>query len=156
MPSLGQQLIECWRSQKLEIPPGASIEQIEAFEQSRRVYLPQSARDYFQTVNGMGRRGHQFDDDFFNLWALEDVVPLNEEFESECQLTPDQDAYYVFADHSIGITYYAVRLDLKGDQRGHVIGFWPPYWEDARIFIEFPTFAAFLSSYLQGPMANCL
>jgi hypothetical protein len=156
MLALTQQLIECWRRQNLEIAIGATREQIEQFEQTNQVYLPQSVRDYFLASNGMGRRGHQFDEDFFSLWSLDDLVPMDQEFESAGALTPEPDSYYMFADHSIGIIYYAMRLDSKADQRGRVIGFYPPYMEDAKVIIDFPTFPAFLEAYLQGPMANCM
>lgn len=151
MCSLAQQLVEFWRSQNLQIATGATIADISHFEEQNGVRLPANIRAYFLATNGMGGRGSQFDEEFFDFWSLRDVIRVTAEFPNS-----HLKEYYLFADHSIGIIYYAMKLGTSEADDVDVIGIRPPYDGDEELVITFPTFAAFINAYLRGPMRNCM
>lgn len=99
----------------------------------------------------MGGRGSQFDEEFFDFWSLRDVIRVTAEFPNS-----HLKEYYLFADHSIGIIYYAMKLGTSEADDVDVIGIRPPYDGDEELVITFPTFAAFINAYLRGPMRNCM
>ena len=99
----------------------------------------------------MGGRGSQFDEEFFDFWSLSDVIPVTAEFPKS-----HLSEYYLFADHSIGIIYYAMKLGASEADDVDVIGFRPPYHGDEELVIAFPTFSAFVNAYLRGPIRNCM
>ena len=106
---LTQQLIDRWTAHGISCPPGMTPRQIADFERRYGVRLPMEFRSYLLTVNGMGERG-TCDDDFFSFWSLADVITIAEEFPDRCSGFPDASHYFMFADHSIWLPTFAIRL----------------------------------------------
>ncbi len=100
----------------------------------------------------MGGRGTQFDSEFFDFWAIQDVTRVDREFPKS--LTRD---YYLFADHSIGIVYFAIRLERGNEKSGEIVRLCPPHGNsDEKLEFAFDNFESFLQAYLDGPIRNCL
>jgi hypothetical protein len=157
MPTLAQRVVDCWGRQELTIASGATVQQLAEFEQSRGVKLPPSVREFYSTVNGMGGRDSQYDDDFFCIWSLADFSLILQELPESKNLFDEPNHFYLFADHSIGVVYYGMELTDNADQGGRVVAVQPEFNEyPASICVEFDTFSQFLEAYLTGPIANCM
>lgn len=109
MPSLiGDRLKAHWLAQGLAVRAGVSAEQIRSFEFAHGLVLPDDFRDYLAVVNGTGR-STEMDAALFCFWSLEELTSLNTKF-------PDGPwfeapiAYFLFADHSLNLPAYAMRL----------------------------------------------
>jgi hypothetical protein len=97
-----------WLSQNIPVPSGVTEDRLCSFGAQFAVTLPQDMREYFMLMDGMGSRS-EVDDDFFSFWPLSDMVPVSI---SECGEIPmtNKDNYFIFADHSIGMPFYAINL----------------------------------------------
>jgi hypothetical protein len=90
-----------WVDLQIAHATGASVADIEAFEQRHGVTLPQDLREYFRELNGMdiGHEGAS-DLDLICFWRLDQVEQGKDE---------NGDIYY-FADWSIDACLYGVQL----------------------------------------------
>lgn len=114
-------LVSYWKAQGLELPGGVTEEQLRAFEAQFGVILPPDLCDYFSHVDGMGSRGMS-DDDWFSFWPLAEVLRASDDSEPFIE---DQSSYYLFADHSLCLPTYAIRLNPSGTGPNPVIAiFW--------------------------------
>src|SRR5215204_2487527 len=111
MDTIAEKLRAHWAAHGVEAPAGVSEDRLKGFEDRHGVTLPADLRDYFLQVDGMGSRS-EFDDDFFSLWPLGEVVRASDEFDDP--FIDDQPSYFLFADHSIRLPAYAIRLDRSG------------------------------------------
>lgn len=110
---LWNRVIDRWRQSDLTILPGATTDQIAAFETQYKVVLPPDVRGYFMTVNGMEET---MDNDLFRFWPLEEVCPAkNEWLHSEEAIQQGRDLF-VFADYCISCWSYGVKLTSNPNQ----------------------------------------
>ena len=96
-----------WSAQGVVTPPGVPEERLREFERRHGVTLPADLRGYLTGVDGMGTRGES-DGDWFSFWPLAEIVPASDEYEDP--FIDGQASYFVFADHSICLPAYAIRL----------------------------------------------
>lgn len=142
---LGELLKACWLAEGPPIHPGASEEQIRSFEARYAVLLPDDLRKYLMVVNGTGRYSG-LDDRLFCFWSLEEFTTLREEYPgATCFEEPD--AYFLFADHSVNLPAYAIRLSSVQSGLNPIIA----VYSDNRQYSSqrvADSFAAFAEEYL--------
>lgn len=130
-----------WREAGHGRGPPVSDAGVAAFEARYGVRLPEVVRAYFSMLNGSedGQNG-PMDDHLLAFWHLTEVRPVADEYPGRfAAATP----YFVFADYSISVHAYAVRLSSDAGQAAPV----------AVIYDEFllevaPSFPAFLHGYV--------
>jgi hypothetical protein len=124
--------------------PPASQSELVAFETRYSVSLPQDLRAYFTTLNGSesGRNG-PMDDQLLSFWHLSEIRSLVE----HCPGVPipHAESYFVFADYSIDVHEYVVRLSLDTRLPTPVM-----VVVDEFLVEVAHSFGAFLQSYLAG------
>jgi len=114
-PTAARRLIEYWESIGSRIKPGASEQDLLAFEQRHKVCLPQDFREYLALCNGLGLddSGH-FDHDWLGLiefWPLETISAKHDGKPGE---------YFGFADFLIDSHRYVIRLSADTSVRSLV------------------------------------
>src|SRR5262245_13384609 len=113
MGSLGERLRAHWSAQGVKLPNGVSHEQIEQFESKHGARLPNDLRGYLLELDGMGPADliplFGWDDDLFRFFPLHEIEPATERFHPD-QFLAEQAAYFVFADYSISLPTFAIRL----------------------------------------------
>ncbi len=135
-----------WVAQGINPPLGVTEDRLKEFESRFAVSLPPDLRGYFLEINGMGSRD-QLDNDVFCFWPLEEVTNCNDEFLD--RFMEDQSAYFVFADHSICLPAFAIRLNSSGTGSHPVIAI----YSDNREYSTSPialSFSEFVELYLAG------
>ena len=110
MPDHSERLIENWRRHELKIVPGCSDAQLDRFERSFSIKLPDDFRIYYRRTNGMGPPGQ--DKAGFAFWSLDSIQPaLLALKDAGAHAKPrGADDYYVFADYLDWSWAYAIRL----------------------------------------------
>jgi hypothetical protein len=111
MSPIGERLMAHWLAQGIEPPPGVPEEWLWDFEDRFSVTLPADMRSYFLHVDGMGSR-YESDHNFFSFWPLGEVLRAGEYYED--RFVEEQSSYFLFADHSICLPAYAIRLTPSG------------------------------------------
>ena len=144
-----KRLKEHWQSHGIECASGASLADIATFETSNGVVLPNDMRSYFLTVNGMGELGTS-DNDFFSFWAIQDLKTVAEDLPNRTARFADAARYYMFADHSIGLPTYAIRLSENPQDETPVASV---FADRGSFGIEtfFGSFTEFVNGYLNDP-----
>ena len=71
--------------------------------------LPEDLAEYFRTVDGMD--DGEYDEHQFRFWPIAELQPAAEYLPEQNEAA--YDGYYVFADYSIWVHFYAVRLSSK-------------------------------------------
>lgn len=162
-----------------------TADEIAEFESRHDVLLPEDFRTYFCTVNGMGKAGgadtdtrglRRFflgsgnagtettgDDDWFSFWRFEDMVCVAEDLPNRTAHFPDADRYFMFADHSIGLPTFAIKLSpnptvptpiasVFADQ-GELIGedIYDSFTDFVQNYLDDPIGAVILPSYIPDP-----
>jgi hypothetical protein len=94
-----------WLAQGVKVPPGVAEDRLREFETRFGVAVAKDLRDYFLHADGMGEP-FQWDDDLFHFCPLSEVQQLGD---VEIALK-DKSWYFVFADHSLWLPAYAIRL----------------------------------------------
>lgn len=149
-----ERLIARWTSHEIKCPPGVAPEVIASFESAHSVWLPPDLRTYFLAVNGMGER-EVWDRDFFCFWPLEDVVTVRKYLPDRTEHFPDAKSYFMFADHSVGLPTFAIRLSSDSSEATPV----------ATIFSDrgafeiknlFESFTGFVDKYLEDPLGTVI
>lgn len=111
-------LAKLWDDAGVARNDGASAETIAAFEQGHSVSLPDDVRRFYSRFNGT----IEADTAFIAFWPLDeiDTVPKKlsdyagiPDYSDIAENLPNADDYFVFADHSIWVNVYAIRL--KGE-----------------------------------------
>lgn len=110
-----ERLAEYWRSVGLDANPGASAEEIAAFELRCGVSLPATISQFYRRFSGTDG----WDENLIAFWPIHEIGSVPEKL-SDCRgipdyggiekSLPDSQSYFVFADHSIWCHVYAVRL----------------------------------------------
>lgn len=132
------------RLQGIARGPIVTAEQVVVFEKRYGVQLPGDVREYFEEFNGseLGSGG-PMDDQLLAFWHLSEVRPLSEELPDSS--IPQADRYFVFADHSIWVHAYAIRLSSDPSESTPVVVVY-----DAAVGEVAPSMSAFFERYLAG------
>jgi len=122
--------------------------------------LPEELRHYFLALNGTGT--NQFDKNFIAFWPIDEMTLLSDCTAQACDslLTPQN--WFVFADYSIGIIYYAINFDtceVVGVRSGwkEDIGLWPFGYSiehPTTICVRFANFGEFVTAYIESGFAG--
>jgi len=145
-------LIERWNKHGITCPPGARIVDVEAFERSHDVILPSDMRAYFLAVNGMGEHG-MCDDDLFSFWSLQNLVTIAEDLPDRCSGFPDAPRCFMFADHSIGLPTFAIRLSADAEAPSPVASVFSDFGA-FKVQYFFGSFTDFVNHYLDDPVGT--
>jgi hypothetical protein len=116
---IGERLKAHWLVQGINPSPGVSEGRLREFESRYGVAFPADMRGYQLHVDGTGSRSES-DYDWFSFWPLGEIVRASDQYDEE-QLVEDQSSYFVFADHSICLPAYAIRLTPSGGGPNPVI-----------------------------------
>jgi hypothetical protein len=145
MPSaLGDRLKSHWLAQGRTIKPYVTTERIRAFEASRGVLLPADLCEYLLVVNGTGRYTGLYDD-MFCFWSLEEFTPLSAEH-PDAVCFEERMAYFLFADHSINLPAYAIRLSSNPTTSNPVVAVYSDGGEYSSYCVV-DTFTEFVEAY---------
>jgi hypothetical protein len=113
MSSLGERLRTYWSARGVKLPTGVPAGRLDEFESQYGVRLPDDLRVYFLAIDGMGPEDLNppfgWEDDLFRFFPLDEVEPATERYHPDRFLT-EQASYFVFADHSISLPTFAIRL----------------------------------------------
>jgi hypothetical protein len=105
-----------WERRKIRAEWTASESDIIKFETDRRVKIPEDLRSYFKLVNGMDG---EVDDGFYEFYSLDKVGDIVTQLGEYHGITRHSDILheiehpemcFVFADYSISLIVYAIRL----------------------------------------------
>ena len=148
-----EQLRANWSATGISIRPGASIEQIKAFEAHYDVRLPVDLREYFVAIDGMNEG--ETDNDLLSFHSLDAIKRIPEElahfggvpdYRDILQTLPDAHAWFVIGDWSINCAVIAIRLTGSASETPVVwIADGTTYWNVGQSFSEF------LETYLANP-----
>lgn len=144
MSPIGERLTSYWSAHGLKPPPSVPKERLREFEGRFGVTLPVDMGSYFLRVDGMGSRDVS-DDDWFSFWSLEEIVQASDEYLD--QFIEEQSSYFVFADHSICLPAYAIRLTPDGTGPHRVIAIYSDRREYS-ISVVAHSFSEFAERYL--------
>ena len=141
--SLLESLRKKWLAKGILHGHGASEAEIEEFQERHQVVLPPDVRAYFALLNGttIGAYGME-DEDLLGFWHLDQVRTFAEQGVVDA---PDASKSFVFADHSIWVYAFALRLSKNPAAPTSVvvdIGSPPTHVADS--------FAEFIERYLSG------
>lgn len=146
-------LIERWQSQGITCPPGVTIADMEAFERRHYIVLPPDMRTYFLTINGMGERG-TCDDDFFSFWPLQELITIADYLPDRSSGFPDASKCFMFADHSIALPTFAIRLSSDPNVSTPVASVFADFGA-FKVQYFFDSFTDFVNHYLADPFETC-
>ncbi len=135
-----------WKALRIPERPGNSDEAIGEFERRKRVRLPTEMREFFRFIDGM-ETGYM-DEELIAFWPLAevDMVPTKlaafrgiPDYGGIESSLPDAASYFVFADHSIWVHVYAVKLSAAPTAPSPVLWIAGDRWEMlASSFGDFP------------------
>jgi len=149
-----QSVRERWQSAGVTPRPGAATPDIDAFERHHGVRLPTEVRAFYAEMDGMPSGA--WDEDLLSVWPLAEVASVPAllsgfrgipDYGGIERALPDAASYFVFADHSIWVHVYAVRLSADPSTACSVV--WiagGDIWE-----VIAPSFGDFLRRYAQEP-----
>jgi hypothetical protein len=106
-------------------------------------------REYFLTVNGMGPL-NVVDDDLFNFLPLQDLITIAEQLPDRCSKFAEASNYFIFADHSIGLPSYAIRLSSNANDANPVASVFSDFGA-LEVEVFFDSFSDFVNHYLDDP-----
>lgn len=141
-PKPWSQIVKYWRKSGVPIRPGVNLENIDAFQNSYGVVLPQDLYEYLQFVDGTGA---DYSDDFVTSFhSISEFKPVHEYLnDSKGVVYPTRYAYphcYVFADHMYDSWLYAVQITAEPMQSAPVFRVWESEVQSKAVagsFLEF-------------------
>ncbi|MFN3652640.1 MAG: SMI1/KNR4 family protein [Armatimonadota bacterium] len=144
MESVVQRLHRYWLEHRVRMLPGASQEELDAFERANGVRLPPDIREFLQTMNGFEQ--YEWDPECVEWYPISRWERLSEYGHYPFE---DADQYFVCADWMLHAFIYAVRLDASGKCENTFLLLGPPGPPEvlARSFSEL--FEAYLK---EGPV----
>lgn len=144
-----QRLLARWAEHDIVIRSGVTDASITAFEARHNVKLPPDFRAYISTVDGMGEIGTT-DEDLFCFFSLSDLVSIAENVPDRAAKFDDAHRYFIFADHSISLPSFAIRL-TDDPATGCPVA--AVFTDGGALEVEdfFNSFTDFLRSYLDDP-----
>lgn len=133
-------LREKWEQAGKPVPKGATLEELNTFEQRYSVSLPPSMRDYFTVINGSGEMLY----DNFDFWPLQRVKLVSEELDGPL----DYSHCFLFADYAIWCFGYAIKLTEDPHAEGpvYIVG------GHEKIVVA-NTFLEFMQKYVADPQS---
>lgn len=153
MKDFGRALRHDWSARGVGYNPRVSEESLCEFEARHGVRLPADLRGYFAVVDGMNAWTDQnlfgWDEDLFRFWPLSEVTRVSDQYHPD-RVLEDQDSYLLFADHSIRLPSYAIRLASDGDP-GHSIVAITCHGGKYESIVVAGSFGSFAERYLAGP-----
>jgi hypothetical protein len=138
-----------WNAHGIQCPAGVAPEVVAGFELRHRIVVPSDMREYFLTVNGMGPL-NIVDDDLFNFLPLQDVVTIAEQLPDRCSKFAEAPNYFIFADHSIALPSYAIRLSSNVRDANPVASVFSDFG-NLEVEVFFNSFSDFVNHYLDDP-----
>lgn len=136
---IGDLLKNYWLSKGINICSGASEKEIEQFESTNSVQLPEDLRNYFTQVNGMDNsRNSEYwtcDEQEITFWSLQEVKRLPEGVMLSHFHNPE--SFFEFADWSICAHTYAIRLSSNLQEPNPVYVLYDQPVQIASSFTEF-------------------
>jgi SMI1/KNR4 family protein SUKH-1 len=132
-------VISHWEHEAIQMLPGASAPELEAFEEARSVRLPGDVRSFLQTVNGMPDT--EMGGDLFRFWSLGEYKCPAEWGAGEPWAMERRDLI-LFADFSIDA--FAWGMSLAPEGYGEVL----PVGLLGRPVVVAHSFSEFLERYL--------
>jgi hypothetical protein len=135
-----------WISLGVQVRPGLPDQIIADFEHRYGVRLPEDVRQFYQLMDGM--ETNDSDDEWICFWPLSKVGTVPERLSDSRGIPdyggierslPDASSYFVFADHSIMLQVYALRLtaDLANPSPVVLIAGGDRWYQMAASFREF-------------------
>jgi hypothetical protein len=124
MSSPGEALRVYWTARGVRFNPGVSEDVLRDFEARYGVELPADLRGYFAVLDGMNpsqdANSFGMDDDLFRFWPLSEVERASDFYHPD-RFLEDQRSFFLFADYSISLPTYAIRLASEGKGDSTVI-----------------------------------
>ena len=144
MTSVLDALIGHMKRQDIARGPTVTAREIAAFESRHDVRLPEDVRAYFIHLNGC-EFGHDgpWDDQLLSFWHLSQLRPLSVEFPQHS--IRDGERFFAFADYSIDVHCYAIRLSADNSDSTPVAVLY-----DEFLVTVAPSLTAFFERYLVG------
>lgn len=158
LSALFRSLADCLRARNAKPKPGVSEKEIAEFEQRYGRQLPSLLREYFSALDGTGL--DYSEDDFIAFWSIDEFAPLylNSHAAEAADLLDDSESWFIIADHSIGLNYYAVNLnDLRivtCAPETHYTRWFRSHVDPACIYKEFASFDIFIIAYIRYGLAG--
>ena len=130
------------------------MSEIVTFQTRNGVVLPRDMAEYFSAINGMGELGTT-DDDLFCFFRLQDLASIADRVPDRASRFHDAHRYFIFADHSISLPSYAIRLH-SGDSDANPVA--SVYTDGGALEVEdfFESFSDFVRHYLDDPNGTCV
>ena len=107
--TLANQLVSRWLDDGIAVDSGVSPAVVDDFQQTHNVTLPDDFLDYLLAVNGMGEP-FVCDDNMFSFWPIQQIESIVDHFPDRTIGVRDAQRYFMFADHSISLPTYAIKL----------------------------------------------
>src|SRR4051812_7461538 len=145
MVETARQVRRTWSSLGLILSPGATVEEIEAFERKYGVCLTDSVRSFYGVVNGMVEGNT--DRSYIRFWPLSEVSPVSEELTLTDHQRAELEGYFVFADYSMWVHGYAVQLSKGANTSDSVV-----IVDGESVRNISGSFAAFVEQYAKDPV----
>jgi hypothetical protein len=145
-----QRLITRWADHGIAIRSGAPSDALDDFETRHRLKLPSDFRAYLAAVDGMGEDG-TCDEDMFCFFQLADLRTIADLVPDRVSSFPDAQRFVIFADHSISLPSFAIRLTANATDATPVASV---FTDGGALGVQefFDSFTDFLQSYLDGPI----
>jgi cell wall assembly regulator SMI1 len=140
-------IIKRWEQEDIPIRPGVTFNAITAFEDRNRVTLPNDMREFYLAVDGMGE--HYDNDFFFRFWPLSQVQPIDTYRPELANRYPGSTDYFLFFDHSIDLSMYAIRLQKNAVAPNPVAELCPQ--SDGSFRPAFQSFTDVIARYVNNP-----
>jgi hypothetical protein len=159
MATISERLRAHWSAQDIEPSAGVLEVHLQQFELYFGVAIPDDMRDYFLHVNGMGGLftldNNLFfgDKDFFRFWPLQEVVRMSDAYED--LPIEDPSSFFIFADHSICLPAYAIRLTASRTTGHEVIAIESNRRDGYSVSVVAYSFSEFVERYLTDETSRC-
>lgn len=142
-----------WQLAGIDARPGAAAADLDAFERCHGVRLPAAMREFYAHLGGM--LVGAWDEALLTFWPLTEVGPVPAllsgyrgipDYGGIEAALPDAGSYFAFADHSIWLSVYAVRLSADPDSPCPVVWISGDLWR-----AKSPSSGEFLRLYAEDP-----
>jgi len=137
-----EELAHLWKLENHEPDRLSTSAAIETFESRCGVTLPREVRAFYERFNDV--LDGTMDEDLNAFWPLSEIDAVSQYFSSSI---PGADELFVFADRSIWVHVYAVRLSAKDPESTQVV--WIADEDNVAVIAD--CFSEFWEAYLASP-----